>query len=91
MLLTQLKYGGERELSNAYFIILISRAKRKKEVERKWVTKKGGERKYVKIMERVGASEERCGEKMGKEKKIPKPRNETKEKKAMRSTNIGNM
>ncbi len=51
----------------------------------------GGERKYVKIMERVGASEKRCGEKMGKEKKIPKPRNETKEKKAMRSTNTGNM
>ncbi len=38
------------------------------------------------ILERVGASEERCGEKMGKEKKIPKPRNETKEKKPMRST-----
>jgi len=51
----------------------------------------GGERKYVKIMERVGASEERCGEKMGKEKKIPKPRNETKEKKPMLSTNTGNM
>jgi hypothetical protein len=34
--------GRERKLSNAYFIILISRAKRKKEVERTWVTKWGG-------------------------------------------------
>jgi hypothetical protein len=88
MLLTQLKYGGERELSNAYFIILISRAKRKKEVERKWVTKKGGERKYVKIMERVGASEERCGE---KKKRYQNQETKTKEKKPMRSTNTGNL